>query len=317
MSFWSGASVFVTGANGLTGSHLCRELIQAGARVKGLVKPTSRLENLQDIRGQVELTLGDVTDPASMTDTLRGTDYLFHPAAVVSVADATAWPEKAIQVNSVGAFHVAQAAAKAGVKRMLHIGTCHIYGDQPVYPIQETAVPRCPGIYSAAKYSGEILVRTLLSDRFQIVFSRSFAKFGPGQSEQFLIPRIISQMLRGGEILLGDPKPTRDYLYIVDVVHGYMRILEQGRSGEIYHLSSGVERSVAQIFETITHLYGVQARPVWNQMVRPLDPARQLGDSTKARAELGWKPRFTFEQGIEKTMEWWKARLLSQVGVGG
>lgn len=315
MSFWSGASVLVTGANGLTGSHLCRELLKVGAQVRGLVKTTSRLDNLQDIQSEVELAFGDVTDPASLTGAMRGVEYLFHPAAVVSVSDAIANPEKAIQVNSVGAFLVAHAAVKAGVKRMLHISTCHIYGDQPAYPIRETALPGSPGIYAAAKYSGEILTRSLVSDQFHVIFSRSFAKFGPGQSDQFLIARIISQMLRGGEVRLGSPKPTRDYLYILDVVHGYMRILEKGRSGEIYHLSSGVERSVEQIFETIARLCGVPARPVWNQMVRPLDPARQVGDSTKARTELGWQPRIPFEQGIEKTVEWWKDRL--QVGVYG
>ena len=309
MSFCTGSTVLVTGANGLTGSHLCRELVKAGARVKGLVKPASQLENLQEIRESIELVLGDITEPDSLVSALRGVDYLFHPAAVVSLSDAMAFPEKAIQVNSVGAFNIAHAAVQAGVKRMLHIGTCHLYGEQPEYPIRETAIPRSAGIYAAAKFSGEILVRSLLSDRFQVVFSRSFAKFGPGQSEHFLIPHIIAQLLRGTDVQLGNPLPTRDYLYITDVVHGYLRILEKGRAGEIYHLSSGVERSVEEIFQTVSRVCGVQARPLWNHTRRSLDTMRQVGDSSKARNELGWSPRFTFEEGIRRTAEWWRERL--------
>lgn len=309
MSFWADSTVLVTGANGLTGSHLCRELLKAGARVKGLVKPAARLENLRGIQERVELIQGDITEPDSLTGAMRGVEYLFHPAAVVSLSDAMAFPEKAIQVNSVGAFHVAHAAVQAGVKRMLNIGTCHIYGEQPEYPIQETAVPRSAGIYAAAKFSGEILVRSLLSDQFQVVFSRSFAKFGPGQSEHFLIPNIIAQLLRGTDVQLGNPHPTRDYLYITDVVHGYMQILEKGRAGEIYHLSSGMERSVQEIFETISRICGVQARPLWNHTRRTLDTMRQVGDSSKVRDELGWRPRFTFEEGIRWTADWWRERL--------
>jgi dTDP-glucose 4,6-dehydratase len=141
------------------------------------------------------------------------------------------------------------------------------------------------------------------------VFSRAFAKFGPGQSTQFLISNIVSQLLQGEAVHLGDPLPTRDYTYIADLVQGYMRILEKGRPGEIYHLSSGVERSVSEIYETISRLCGARVPPVWNSAFRAIDIARQVGDSTKVRAELGWQPDVDFEKGLQLTIEWWRQRL--------
>lgn len=309
MSFWNGARVLVTGASGFTGSHLCRELVKEGARVRGLIRPVSSLDRLQDLVEWVELMQGDITDPSSLERPMKGIDYVFHPAAVVSLSEAMARPEKAIEVNTLGAYHVACAAKSAGVKKFLYVGTCHVYGDQPEYPIRETAIPRPVGIYSAAKLSGEVLVRSLISRDFPIVFSRAFAKFGPGQSTQFLISNIISQLLQDKVVQLGDPRPTRDYTYIMDLVRGYMLLLEGGRPGEIYHLSSGVERSVSEIYETISRICGAQVRPIWNSAFRAIDIARQVGDSAKVRAELGWQPDVDFEKGLQLTIEWWRHRL--------
>jgi nucleoside-diphosphate-sugar epimerase len=309
VSFWNGARVLVTGASGFTGSHLCRELVKEGARVRGLVRPVSPLDRLRDLKEWVELMQGDITDPSSLERPLKGIDYVFHPAAVVLLSEAVARPEKAIEVNTLGAYHVACAAKSAGVKKFLYVGTCHVYGDQPEYPIRETAIPRPVGIYSAAKLSGEVLVRSLISPDFPIVFSRAFAKFGPGQSTQFLISNILSQMLQDKAVQLGDPRPTRDYTYIADIVRGYLRILEKGRPGEIYHLSSGVERSVSEIYETLHRICGARVPPAWSLASRAIDIVRQVGDSTKVRAELGWQPGVDFEEGLRLTVEWWSQRL--------
>lgn len=309
MSFWAGARVLVTAAGGFTGSHLCRQLIKEGARVRGLLKPTSSLDNLRDLQDPLELIPGDITDSSSLPAAMKGVEYVFHSAAVVPLAEAVEFPEKAVQVNSVGAYNVALAARKGGAKKMLQISTCHIYGNQPEYPIRETAVPRPNGIYAAAKLSGEILVNSLICRNFPIVFSRSFAKFGPGQSTQFLIPNIITQLLKGGEVRLGDPRPTRDYTYVVDVVRGYMKLLESGCSGETYHLSSGVERAVSEIAETIARICQIPLHSVWNPGFRSIDIIRQVGDSSKARTELGWQPQVSFEEGLQWTIEWWRERL--------
>jgi len=311
MGFWSGSTVVVTGAHGFTGSHLCRELLKAGAAVRALVKPVANLENLADICDDVELVHGDITDPSGLLSAFRGGDYLFSPAAIVPVGEAGASPDQAVRVNTFGAYYVAFGAMRSGIKKMLHISTCHVYGNQPdrEFPISETAVPRPTEVYAMSKHAGEVLVNAVAAQGLPVVTSRAFAKYGQGQTTRFLIPNVIVQLLRGEEVRLGDPRPTRDYSYIVDIVRGYMLILEKGVPGEIYHLSSGVERSAGEIYEFLVRMCGANGRVVWNNTVREHDIMRQVGDSSKARKELGWEPQVEFEDGIRMTVEWWRERL--------
>lgn len=314
MSFWSGRRVLVTGANGFTGSHLCRHLLRSGAAVKGLVKPEGNLENLRDLQGEVEISHASITDFEALLKIFRGVDYSFHPAAVVPLVDAWASPVEAVQVNSTGAYLVASACMKAGVKKLVHVSTCHIYGNQPVsqMPIRETHPAHPMEVYAASKYAGEILVQSIGAQGFPVVISRAFAKFGPAQTPQFLIPRIISQMIHGGEVKLGDPRPTRDYSYIDDMVSGYMLMMEKGKAGEIYHLSSEKECSVEEVYERIARICGGNGRVIWNQVHRGYDTFRQVGDSSKARKELGWGPKVSFEEGLRLTVEWWRERITAQ-----
>src|SRR5439155_23662509 len=143
----------------------------------------------------------------------------FHPAAIVPVMDARNHPRRAFQVNSIGAFNVADAALRAGVQKMLHVSTCHIYGNHPdsELPLTEKTIPLPGDLYAASKYAAEIYLRPLIEEGAPIVISRAFAKYGPGQGRQYLIPRIITQLISGETPKLGSPRPSRDYCHIVDI----------------------------------------------------------------------------------------------------
>jgi len=312
VSFWSGASVLVTGASGFTGSHLCRELLKEGAAVKALMKPDSKTGNLADILQDVEVAVGSVTDLDFLLRVSRGVEYVFNPASVVALVEAWESPGRTFEVNSMGAYNVAAAAMRCGAKKLLSISTCHVYGNQPAsaFPIAETAQPTPAEVYAASKYAGEALVRSVAAQGFPVVIARAFAKFGPGQGTRFLIPSMISQAIRGAEIRLGSPKPTRDYTYITDIARGYMKMMEKGRSGEVYHLSSQEERSVGEICETVRRISG-GGEVIWNDTIRPNDTLRQVGNSEKARRELGWAPSVGFEEGLRLTVQWWKERLMA------
>ncbi len=311
MSFFSGAKVLVTGAHGFTGSHLTRQLHLSGASVRALVKNGSNLTNLEDLSGKIEIFNGDVTDLSGLAKACEGVQYVFHPAAIVPVMDARNNPQRAFEVNSIGTFNVAQASIKAGVKKMLHVSTCHVYGNLPdsELPIKETAVPRAGDLYAASKYAAEIYLRPLIDEGAPIVISRSFAFYGPGQSEQYLIPRIISQIVSGKTPKLGSPRPSRDYTHVVDIVRGYMLLLEKGAPGEIYHLSSGKETTVGEAYRAIAKVLNYTQEPQWNDSTRPQDIMRLFGDSSKARKLTGWKPEISFEDGLRNTIEWWQKRM--------
>lgn len=314
MNFWKNKIVTVTGANGFTGSHLCRELLKEGAKVKALVKEKSSLLNLLDIRDKISICYGDITNFDHTLEILEGIDYVFNPAAIVPVMHARKSPQKSFFVNGIGAFNVAYASIKTSVKKILHISTCHVYGNLPneYLPINENAIPLPGDLYAASKYAAEIYLQPLIKEGAPIVISRAFAKYGPGQGTQYLIPRIITQLLSNQTPRLGSPKPTRDYSYIVDIVRGYMTILEKGRTGEIYHLSSEQEMSVGEVYELISGLIGKNINPIWDHESRPQDILRLFGNSQKARQQLDWRPQISLKEGLIQTINWFNQQLESQ-----
>ncbi len=308
--FWKDASVLVTGAHGFTGSHLCRELVNAGARVKAFVKPDSQLSSLDDILDRITVCRGDVTDFDSLLLHLKGVKYVFNPAAIVPVMDSRKNPQRSFSVNSIGSFNVAYASVQCGVKKMLHVSTCHVYGNQPdsEIPIRETTLPLPGDLYAASKMAAEISIRPLINEGAPIVISRGFAKYGPGQSPQYFIPRVITQLILGETPQLGNLTPTRDYTYIKDMALGYMTLLEKGLPGQIYHLSSERETSMAEVYDIICRIIGVTAKAVTHADSRPQDIMRLWGLSTRARNEFGWKPEISLEDGLARTVEWWKSQ---------
>ncbi|MBI4010643.1 MAG: GDP-mannose 4,6-dehydratase [Candidatus Aenigmarchaeota archaeon] len=307
MGFWKGKSVLVTGANGFTGSNLCRALLEEGANVKAFVKRGGLLLNLNEIKSELSITIGDVTDLTSLIKAMDGVDYVFHSAAVVPVVEAREVPANTLQVNIMGTFNVAWVAMRSNVKRMLHISTCHIYGNQPEdkLPLKEDTTPNPADIYSSSKYAAELVIKPLIAQGFDIVISRAFNKYGPGQRGDFFIPKVVSQVLRGIAPKLGNPNPTRDYSYVMDIVKGYMAIVEKGEKGEMYHLCSGVETRIGDFCNEIIEACGSNVKPVW-ESTRSQDISRSYGDCSKAIKELGWKPKTSLKDGLRLTVEWWK-----------
>ena len=309
MSFWKQKKVLVTGAHGFTGSHICRELLREGAEVRAFVKNGGMLGNIADIKNRLSIFSGDVTDITSLLTAMEGVDYVFNPAAIVPVIEARQSPQSCFQVNILGSFNVGYAAMKSRVKKMLHISTCHVYGNQiqAELPIKETVEPSPVDVYSASKYSAEICLRALIDQGFPVTFTRAFAMYGPGQREQYFIPRVISQLLRGETPVLGNAHPTRDYCYIEDIAKGYLSALEKGKTGEIYHLSSQKEVVIGDLYRLIRDLLGVKIDAQWNVDGRKQEILRLYDDSSKARKEFGWEPKVSLGGGLKSTIAWWRS----------
>jgi len=299
MGFYNGKRVLVTGAHGFTGSHLCRELVKQGAKVRGLIKHNS--DSVPDI----ENFRGNVNDLESVTEAKRDIEFIFNPAAIVSVNDVQNKPQHAFQNNSIGSFNVGY---DLGDRKMLHISTCHVYGNLYRQPILETDCPMPCDFYGGSKFAAEIYLKALIEEGSHIVISRSFAKYGPGKSHGYLIPTIITQLLKGEVPKLGNPEPSRDYVYVDDVIKGYLMLLEKGTKGEIYNLSSGEETTVRDLYWHIAKIIGKEVEPTWNHYQRKNDLMRLVGDSRKAR-KLGWKPEVSLNQGLTETINWWKGEL--------
>ncbi len=306
--FWRDKRVVVTGGDGYTGFHLCQALASAGSKVRALVR-TGESKNLKGLKSPIEIITGDLLDYPSLLSALKGADVVFHTAAITLIPETRATVLNTFNVNAGGTLGILMAAKDNGVSRVVYTSTCHVYGRQEKLPIKEDQTPSPVDIYSASKLAGEHLCKSFV-EMFGVdsVIARSFNHFGPRQREEFLIPTVIAKCLRGGEVELGNPKPTRDYSYASDIVRGYMLIAEKGRSGEVYHLASGQERSVESIANEIVRVGGFNVKLNWHPDARKTDLPRSVGDASKARKELGWDPQVSFEEGLRRTIEYYRGQ---------
>ncbi|HYU55021.1 MAG TPA: NAD(P)-dependent oxidoreductase [Candidatus Dormibacteraeota bacterium] len=305
--FWRDKSVLVTGSSGFAGRNLCVLLSSLGSRVRFFDRSKNDFSANQP---GTSFVLGDVQDYQSVLDALKGVDVAFHLAAITLIPETRAKTFNTFATNALGTLNFLMAAKAQDVPRLVYVSTCHVYGRQEKLPITEDAAPKPIDIYSASKLSGESLALSFAEMHgMNISISRAFNHYGPYQRPDFLVPSIILRLLRGEKLAMGNPTPTRDFSYVEDIVRGYALLAEKGRSSEIYHFSSGEERSVQEIVETIMKISGVKSEVHWNPEARRIDIPRSVGDYSKARKELGWTPRVDFEDGMKKTVAWYRSQL--------
>ena len=306
MTFWEGKRVLVTGAGGFAGSNVCRSLQSRGADVSAMVRDMAKISNLDAL--DVKVVKGDITDADSLKPLMKGVDVVFHSAANIQIEQTRKDPEATLRANIIGTFNVGNVAMAAGVKKMVHVSTCHVYGNQPEkeLPIHETTTPNPHDIYAISKLSSEMVLKPLIEQKFDIVITRAFNHYGPGQVGNFFTSNTIRQLLGGVVPTLGNPNPTRDYTYVKDIADGYLLAAEKGKTGEIYHFSSGKETTIGDMYKKIADACGMrEIAAVWKDS-RPQDMNRSFGDSTKAKKDLGWEPTTSLEDGLKMTVDWWK-----------
>ena len=206
------------------------------------------------------LVLGDVQDYQSLLEALKGVDVAFHLAAITLIPETRAKTFNTFTTNALGTLNFLMAARAQGVSKIVYVSTCHVYGKQEKLPLTEETAPKPIDIYSASKLAGESLALSFAEMYgMNISISRAFNHYGPHQRPDFLVPSIILRLLKGEKLGMGSPIPTRDFSYVDDIVRGYLLLAEKGRSSEIYHFSSGIERSVQEIVDSIRKITGVMS----------------------------------------------------------
>jgi dTDP-glucose 4,6-dehydratase len=306
-TFWKGKNVLVTGSSGFAGANLCNLLAGLGVKLRCFVRSTNHFP-IDALRANT--VVGDVLDYPSLLEALKGIDIAFHLAAITLIPETRAKTFHTYNTNSLGTLNFLMAAKAQEVPRLVYVSTCHVYGKQEKIPITEDTPAKPIDIYSASKLAGENIALSFGEMHgMDICISRAFNHYGPYQRPDFLIPSIILRLLRREKLVMGNPNPTRDFSYVEDVVKGYALLAEKGRPSEIYHFGSGQERSVREIAETIMKISGARSEIHWNPDARRVDLLRSLGDSSKAARELGWKPKVDFEDGIKKTVAWYRSQL--------
>lgn len=313
----SGQSVLVTGAGGFIGSHLAEQLVRDGARVRAFVhyNALGKLGWLDDseFRDEIDIIAGDIADADSVRTAVRGTDVVFHLAALIGIPYSYVAPASYVSTNINGTLNVLQAARSEGVQRVVHTSTSEVYGTAREVPISETHPLQGQSPYSATKIGADKLAESFhLSFGVPVVTVRPFNTFGPRQSRRAVIPTIIAQCLAGGPIKLGSLSPTRDLNYVENTVDGFIRAAQSEEAiGHAVNLGSGVEISIGNLAAKIASLCGVETSvEEEHKRKRPSgsEVERLLADATRARTMLDWTPEVDLDEGLQRTIDWWRSR---------
>ncbi|SDT85677.1 NAD-dependent 4,6-dehydratase LegB [Desulfobacula phenolica] len=306
--------VLVTGADGFIGSHLVEMLVESGAGVKALNQYNSFnnwgwLEAL-DCLSDIEVVSGDVRDPHFCKEITKNTDVIFHLAALIAIPYSYIAPDSYVDTNVKGTLNICQAAKENGCERVIHTSTSEVYGTAQYVPIDEKHPLQPQSPYSASKIGADHMAMSFhQAFGLPVTIARPFNTYGPRQSARAVIPTIIGQIAAGAKkIKLGDLTPTRDFNYVLDTCKGFTALAQSDQTiGEIVNIGSGVEISVADTLDLIRKMMSSDVKFVTDdQRLRPKDSEvfRLCCDNTKINQLTGFKPDYSLEQGLEKTIEW-------------
>jgi len=305
------ASYLVTGGAGFIGSHIVDELIRRGERVRILDDFSSgRRENVP--AAGVELIHGDAADPEAARRAVDGCEFVIHQAAIPSVPKSVKDPATSHHANVDGTLQILLAARDAGVRRLVFAGSSSVYGDAAVLPKRED-MPTAPlSPYALQKLFGEEYCRMFTRlYGLETVTTRYFNVFGPRQQPGSPYSGVISlfiEALASGQAptVHGDGEQTRDFTYVADVVDGVLRACTaEGVSGEVINVATGGRVSLRQLIAALQKILGTNVQPLFGP-TREGDVRDSQADITKARQLLGYQPRTSLEDGLRKTVAWFK-----------
>ena len=305
----------VTGGAGFIGSSLVRLLVrQPGAEVLAIDNLNSGHEaNLTGVAGKWELERADIRNYEAIAPMFAGVDYVVHLAAIPSVPRSIKEPVPSHEVNINGTFNVLQAAKAAGVKRLVYAASSSAYGDTDVLPKVETMMPRPKSPYAAQKLMGEHYCSVFHSCfGLETVALRFFNVFGPRQDPNSPYSGVLSLFMtclleNRAPTLFGDGGQTRDFTYVEDVAALVAKALNAPTSacGKVFNAGNGNRYSLNETWAMLEKIEGVSIPPNYGPP-REGDVRDSQADTTAATAELGHNPQFTFEEGLRRTLAWYR-----------
>jgi UDP-glucose 4-epimerase len=300
----------VTGGAGFIGSSIAEKLLESGDTVRILDDlSTGRRQNLEVLRGKVEVFEGTVCDPEMVARVMRGVEVVFHQAAIPSVARSVDNPVASMIANVQGTTTVFEGARRAGVKRVVYAASSSAYGDTPTLPKVETmpSVPLSP--YAVSKLCGEQLARVYAHlHKMETLSLRYFNVFGPRQdpNSQYaaVIPNFVTAALTGRRpVVHGDGEQTRDFCFIDNTVSANLLAAATANrlSGESINIACGERTSLNELLRLIGEETGTKPDAEYRDK-RPGDVRDSLAAIDAARALIGYEPRVRIREGLKRTI---------------
>jgi dTDP-glucose 4,6-dehydratase len=306
--------MLVTGATGFVGSHLVPKLIARGYDVYTFERYVTGRYVLGK-RANVKTVFGDLKEYFAIRRIIHDVqpDVVIHLASISPVAYSYDHPHEVIETNLLGTVNLAEACLREvpHFKHFLFASTSETYGNGPS-PKTEGMQQNPNSPYAVSKLACE---KYLLYMRdaygFPITILRNFNTYGRKDNTHFVVERTIVQMLQGEAVRLGDPTPIRDFEYVDDHVNSYIVCLNNPKAkGEVFNFCTGRETSIKQLVDLISKLTDFKGEVFWNTIpARPLDIEVLVGDYSKAKRLLGWQPKFTLEEGLRLTVDFWRTAL--------
>ena len=305
--------VLVTGADAFIGSHLTEMLLAEGYAVRALSQYNS-FNNwgwLEEVSSpDLEVVTGDVRDPNFCRHITEGCDTVYHLAALIAIPYSYVAPDSYVDTNIKGTLNMCQAARDCGVRRLIVTSTSEVYGTAKYVPIDESHPRQPQSPYSATKIGADAIALSFYNAfRLPVVIARPFNTYGPRQSARAIIPTIITQIASGmREIKVGDLTPTRDFNFVKDTAAGFIALgRAEGIEGREINIATGTEVTMRETLETIARIMGEKVDYVTDpQRLRPSgsEVFRLCGDNSLITSLTDWRPRYSLEDGLRETVEW-------------
>jgi nucleoside-diphosphate-sugar epimerase len=307
------AHYLVTGGAGFIGSHLTEELVRRGHRVRvadSLI--TGKRSNLDPSPG-VEFLEGDLADLAVATKAVEGCQFVLHQAAIPSVPRSVQDPVTSNTANVDATLNVLVAARDAGVKRLVFAASSSAYGDTPTLPKHEGMPTNPLSPYALQKVVGEQYLQMFTRlYGLETVSIRYFNVFGPRQDPSSPYSGVISVFAtalldKRSPRIYGDGEQTRDFTYVANVVDGVLRACEAPKaSGEVINVATGGRISLNQLYYAMRDVVGGTVDPTYAEP-RQGDVRDSQADIRKAKEVLGYEPTVSLEDGLARTIEWYRS----------
>lgn len=307
-----GAQVLVVGGAGFLGSHIVDQLTQTPAArivvLDNFVRGTR--ENLHEAVAEprVEVVEGSVTDVTLVRRLMEGTDFVFHLAALW-LYECVHEPRSALEVNVVGTYNVVEAAADAGVRKVVYSSSASVYGDAAFTPMTEEHPFHNRTMYGATKIAGEQFFRAFNEQRgLQYAGLRYMNVYGPRMDYQgtyvSVIMKVLDRIDQGlAPIIFGDGSQAYDFIHVEDVARANLLALESDASDEFFNIGMGVKTTIRELVELLLDITGSDLEPEYRPQEQ-MFVTHRVGSTDKAERLLGFRAGIPLREGLQSVLEW-------------